>query len=193
MFFFCSFVSPRIPESLSDKAYQVLIGSIGHELVQSLFDTDQWIRICYGFFGTKCGFYLINTYIQMLPSNITLANTSSLAFFCKMCRHVHYFIPIVGMHWRKGEKVSSTFIVNDPTQRGQIRFLGSTPHNCSIASSSSLISWPWLIYVLIVWAFHVIVKNETMLKVDIIFSTPSLARNKRTSMLFCLIFYTWFC
>jgi hypothetical protein len=84
------------------------------------------------------------------------------------------------MHWQKGEKVSSTFIVDDPTQRAN-KVLGSTPHNCSIASSSSLISWPWLIYVLVVWAFHVVIKNETMLKVDIIFSTPSLARNKHTS------------
>jgi hypothetical protein len=121
MFFFCSFVSPRIPESLSDKAYQVLIGSIDPELVQSLFDMDQWICICYGFFGTKCGFYLINTYIQMLPSNITLANTSSLEFFARcatMYTTLSLSLACTGRRARRSPVLSSLMILH----RGQIRF-----------------------------------------------------------------------
>jgi hypothetical protein len=32
------------------------------------------------------------------------------------------------------------------------------------------------------WAFHVVIKNENVLSIGVVFSTPTLVRNKRTTI-----------
>lgn len=132
-------------------------------------------------------------YLPVLSSNhAVVVSTSSLVASYLLCRHVRYFILIIATHRQIGQQVSGPVILSNPTSGEVNKVLGSNPCDCSIASSSSSTALPRLVFLLVTWTFHVIVKNEMVLNINIVFSIPSLPRNKRTTISLIMSFMLFF-
>jgi hypothetical protein len=84
--------------------------------------------------------------------------------------------------------------------RERIRFLGSSLHDCSLASSNSS---PWLIYLFVSRAPSVVAFNANFVRLITVFIRSLLSWNRKSCMipalkscltyLICWSVYAWFC
>lgn len=140
-------------------------------------------------FWNRDRFSPINTYLRVFPSNTPAANASNLASFCLLRRPVLYFTPIIDVHrrtWNMSLEPSPSVIMHWEKTNNVFR---SALCDCSVASLSSSTSSPWLVWLLIVWVFDVVDNDETVLNIDVIFSTPLSPRNKCTTISILSCFY----